>query len=130
MSADTAPAAMPGEIERLIAEAAMVCHQAGYHDLGQGLDEVVAPILAEKEALEQAILRGNEMLIAQVDRALAAEAALAAERERCAGIAEQRAKELRAIRDKCGSHSERGQNADHKADTADNIAAAIRAQGE
>lgn len=32
--------------ERIIAEASMVCHQAGYHDLGKALDEIVAPALS------------------------------------------------------------------------------------
>jgi hypothetical protein len=39
------PAADAAELRRVIAEASMVCHQAGYHDLGDALDEKVAPHL-------------------------------------------------------------------------------------
>lgn len=48
-------------------------------------------------------------------------------REACAQIAEKRADELRALRDKHGADTRAGQLADHCADTAANLATAIRA---
>lgn len=46
---------------RIIAEASMVCHQSGYHDLGQGLDEVVAPALRAR--LSQAGAGGGVVVV-------------------------------------------------------------------
>lgn len=117
MSADIAPAAMPGEEEIARAlhddlyppeearspadqEKHWLSTEAHYREQAQVVLALFAPILAEKEreiATEKARADRNyhvgkmaqDMFSDAEARALAAEAALAAERERCAKIAEQ-----------------------------------------
>lgn len=101
MSADTAPAEMPGEAIRRIIEDAL-CEPATVEFAVSSLEALFAPILAEKErAVKEAMrecakwateageakgrLEASELagvVEGWRDRALAAEAALAAERER------------------------------------------------
>lgn len=164
MSADTAPAEMPG-VENLVdnplanAIATIIEQSLERHgiipdgiegtldDAGDILD-LFAPILAEKEReLREArsrlrwnveddgrLVRICEGLHEKSEdcefdtyvpeaRALAAEAALAAERERCAGIADAEAR--RQPNSQFYTHHELG-----AAQAARRIAAAIRAEGE
>ena len=79
-----------------------------------------APILAEKEALEGNMELAAELALRSEARALAAEAALAAERERCAKVAEQ----FMAAGKVVDGQFYAGPN------TPRAIAAAIRAQGD
>lgn len=67
-------AELVAELRRVIAEASMVCHQAGYHDLGEGLDEKVAPTLdrldklsAEVAAKDAALALWSESIIMSDD---------------------------------------------------------------
>lgn len=104
MSADTAPAAMPGveEIGKLLmksfyeqwfAPGQPAWGGSVYWDFVNGSSawspqantilDLFAPILAEKERLADAKARALEYADTQFNRALAAEAALAGERERC-----------------------------------------------
>jgi hypothetical protein len=133
MSADTAPAAMPSEeklaaiIQNGIAEHCSIdavemeidgTGPASYNAAHRIL-ALFAPILAEKERAELLMINQSQVFKRERDlerrRALAAEAALAAERERCAKIAE----ELGPTLD--GESSWYASN---------QIAAAIRAQGD
>lgn len=80
MSADTAPAAMPGEAEPNDAPCYLSASEASAWASGfNAAHQALAPILAEKER-EYAL--ASEGRAAFAARALAAEAALAAERER------------------------------------------------
>lgn len=185
MTADTAPAAMPGEedVARVLRPAVWArCDAAGVTDTSTGtgitigdlsarrisLDDarailaLFAPILAEKEQRDAAIAKqaefdawledlaqnpppvsdalrklyadyqaaGIKSLVTEASweaRALAAEAALAAERERCARIAEAHdGLPCRSLLE-----GQRGEDYDSgQIDASTSIAAAIRAQGE
>lgn len=158
MSADTAPAAMPGEIVES-AWNAIADQFNQWSELGQDEKDsltkfaaaLFAPILAEKDreieklecdvayyvdgnAVERikhegAVKRGLMVLDAKNewrDRALAAEAALAAERERCAKIAEGSSAnfDFQEAQAECRDY-DCGYNSGRQL-----AAAAIRAQGE
>lgn len=105
MSADTAPAAMPGveEIGKIIRHAmaslnapAHIVDRITSHDAAQRILDLFAPILAEKERLERERdefyrdgLKAEDKWIEMESRALAAEAALAAEREENAALSKK-----------------------------------------
>lgn len=113
MSADTAPAAMPGEreISGIIMDEMDDLRVDIHFDIdnkeqvadwaASKIAALFAPILAEKEREKAAALglvQGHAAIIAALEaRALAAEAALAAERERCAQIAYRVCAETRHV---------------------------------
>ena len=117
------PAAMPGEEEVQFVLAQPISDDDWIVEKARAILALFAPILAEKERLEDelegtdwhAIEAGRQRDVWKA-RALAAEAALAAERERCAKVAED--------------HGELVSNEPIGKACSRNIAAAIRAQGE
>lgn len=164
MSADTAPAAMPGdeEIARLVADVMSRDNHALALHTARKIKALFAPILAEKESLRRelhslavALHRKHYWhvkqwqpfddalgLATQIDnmtaglvpesRALAAEAALAAERERIATNLDAQAD---ALWERCETKRSNPPSVDEQADAAQafalqKAAAAIRAQGE
>ncbi|MEZ2410585.1 hypothetical protein AB6806_27690 [Bosea sp. RCC_152_1] len=134
MSADTAPAAMPGEreladeVEREMmswrgANGGVFTLRACAFAIAQKVACLFAPILAEKERLGERVRELSLLLdkqmgtpCEQIRHRQEVEAAVAAERERCAKIAED--------------HGALVSNEPIGKACSRNIAAAIRAQGE
>lgn len=150
----TAPAAMPGEadIARAFFEFAtctdtssLLSINENSHSFARAILDLFSPILAEKDreigqAKAAALLQGAniDVMNAAVDtakdfvrqakaaeaRALAAEAALAAERERCARVAEEWAASAKREAELRPAHAARYETEES---AAEDIAAAIRA---
>jgi hypothetical protein len=151
MTADTAPAAMPGEedVARAAYEAICGCYgtrpnwddepaevKAVHRAQARAILDLFAPILAERDGWVthwQTKCQATRTLeLAAEARALAAEAALAAERERIATNLDAKAD---ALWERCETKRSNPPSVDEQADAAQafalqKAAAAIRAQGE